>query len=338
MRSTSSTRLVSLLIATLFCYSSFSFAESELPKPHMEIPNPEYDFGNVTAGTKVQHDFVVKNTGTAPLDIQRVVAACGCTATSALSNSIAPGSSTMVKAEFDTTGFSGDKFKAITVYSSDPDQPSITLALKGTVESEVKVSPRNVIFNEVVREQEQPSTQEISVDVREGSDVAISGVRSFSKYLQIKEYDTGSKHRRFTVAIDPQAPMGELRERVIISLVGKSAQQSINVPVFASVKGRVKLSPSTVSFGLIEGKQTLKRSVKVENLGKGTLKLGEIVSDSPALKTVLKPIKDGKIYVLELELNPTMVSKDLRASINIPTNIAEEKLFVSVYGVLPPKL
>ncbi len=315
-----------------------SYGEGEGLKPHIDISGAEYDFGHVTAGTKVQHDFVVKNTGTAPLDIQRVVAACGCTATSTRSNSVAPGASTVVKAEFDTTGFSGEKFKAITVYSNDPDQPSVSLALKGTVESDVKVSPRNVIFSEVVREQEVPTSQEISVDVREGSDVSISGVKTFSKYLHIKELESGAKHRRFSVSIDPQAPLGELRERVIISLLGKTAQQSINVPIFAAVKGRIRVSPATVSFGVIEGKETIVRSIKLENLSKNILKLGEIESDNPALKTIVKPIKEGKIYVVELALNPALVEKDLRASINIPTNIPEEKLLVSVYGVLPPKL
>lgn len=40
--------------------------------PAIEIPEASYNFGAVQQGQTIEHDFVVKNTGTAPLHIKQV--------------------------------------------------------------------------------------------------------------------------------------------------------------------------------------------------------------------------------------------------------------------------
>ncbi len=40
--------------------------------PVAVIESPSYDFGSVYEGIDVYHDFIVKNTGTADLEIQKV--------------------------------------------------------------------------------------------------------------------------------------------------------------------------------------------------------------------------------------------------------------------------
>lgn len=40
--------------------------------PVMEIESPTFDFGQVTEGDTVKHDFKVFNGGTAPLEIMKV--------------------------------------------------------------------------------------------------------------------------------------------------------------------------------------------------------------------------------------------------------------------------
>ncbi len=41
--------------------------------PLAEVPEKFYDFGDLTHGKEYVHDFVVKNVGTAPLEIKRVI-------------------------------------------------------------------------------------------------------------------------------------------------------------------------------------------------------------------------------------------------------------------------
>jgi hypothetical protein len=41
--------------------------------PLAEVPEKLYDFGDMSDGKEYVHDFVVKNVGTAPLEIKKVI-------------------------------------------------------------------------------------------------------------------------------------------------------------------------------------------------------------------------------------------------------------------------
>lgn len=96
--------------------------------------NAEHDFGVVKeASGKVSHTFVIKNTGSAPLVITRVVAACGCTTPEYNTEPIAPGKEGKIVVTFNPAGRPGQFVKTIAVYSNGRDG-SYTLRIKGIVE------------------------------------------------------------------------------------------------------------------------------------------------------------------------------------------------------------
>jgi rhodanese-related sulfurtransferase len=95
----------------------------------------DYNFGNVVEGTIVVHTFILSNTGTQPIQISKVRASCGCTATALSDYSLAAGESVQLEARVDTSGFSGDVVKSIYVDYAAGASESTTLALHvaGTV-------------------------------------------------------------------------------------------------------------------------------------------------------------------------------------------------------------
>ncbi|KGN86400.1 MULTISPECIES: DUF1573 domain-containing protein [unclassified Porphyromonas] len=94
----------------------------------------DYDFGVIKeANGKVSHTFVIKNTGTAPLVLTRVVAACGCTTPEYNTEPIAPGKEGKIVVTFNPAGRPGQFVKTIAVYSNGRDG-SFTLRVKGVVE------------------------------------------------------------------------------------------------------------------------------------------------------------------------------------------------------------
>ena len=325
-----------LLVASQFVATSSVIADEEAPK--ISLPASEYKFGTVTQGTVVQHEFEIKNVGSKELLIHRVVPACGCTAAVVDNEAIAPGASGKLKVTFDTTGFaSGTKSKSIRLYTNDPDRSSSILRLSGKVESDITVLPKRVDLGEVVRG--ESAETEVAISVRKDSKSEISNIKTFSKLLEVSPLKEVKGSKVFTVRLKDDAPIGELRERVIIGLKG-AKRQSINVPVYARVVGTVKVKPSTLSFGIIEGSQPLKRSVKVENLGSDPISIAGVRTDNAAVSTQLKTIKKGKIYVLHVEVNPASIKNDLRASVEINLANSSEKLApltVSVFGITPPK-
>ena len=95
----------------------------------------DYNFGNVVEGTIVVHTFILTNAGAQPIQISKVRASCGCTATALSDYSLAAGESVQLEARVDTSGFSGDIVKSIYVdYTAGASEgTTLTLHVAGTV-------------------------------------------------------------------------------------------------------------------------------------------------------------------------------------------------------------
>ncbi len=101
-----------------------------------------HDYGRVLYGNSVKHQFVISNTGTQTLTIEKLHATCGCTRTVKGSSEIPPGGKTTLEAEFDTNGLRpGRKEKSIYVHSNDPIRPVVRLTLLADVVRDISLEP-----------------------------------------------------------------------------------------------------------------------------------------------------------------------------------------------------
>ncbi len=104
--------------------------------PRIVVTPESYDFGTVIDGYVVQFDLVIQNAGDAPLENIRVVPSCGCTSAPLPKSLLLPGESVSVAIRYDTTGYSRysqPTGTSVTVTSSDPQRPRITVWIRGTV-------------------------------------------------------------------------------------------------------------------------------------------------------------------------------------------------------------
>ncbi|GAB3219146.1 hypothetical protein GCM10027454_08160 [Algoriphagus aestuariicola] len=76
------------------------------------------DFGDIVQGAKVEHTFVLTNSGSAPLVISNVAATCGCTVPSWPKEPVAPGKSAEIKVSFNSTGKMGKQNSVVRIYSN----------------------------------------------------------------------------------------------------------------------------------------------------------------------------------------------------------------------------
>lgn len=75
-------RIVPRLMLLLFCtlavagFSSAAGAQQQaaVTGPVVQVPETSFDFGEVVEGKDYVHDFIIKNVGTAPLEIKKVLA------------------------------------------------------------------------------------------------------------------------------------------------------------------------------------------------------------------------------------------------------------------------
>lgn len=123
--------MIKHIFAFVMLVSAVSFAQMFPPKVAAQLM--EYDFGDVARGEHVKYDFVVSNVGGDLLKISDVRASCGCTAAKPEKDNLAPGESTNINVDFNSTGRSGRQTKFITVQTNDPEQPEIRFKLTGVV-------------------------------------------------------------------------------------------------------------------------------------------------------------------------------------------------------------
>ncbi|TAL61895.1 MAG: DUF1573 domain-containing protein [Bacteroidetes bacterium] len=78
----------------------------------------EFDFGTITQGEKVSHEFKFENTGVKDLIISNAYADCGCTVPEVPKKPIAPGEGSVIRVSFDSDKKSGLVTKSITVVTN----------------------------------------------------------------------------------------------------------------------------------------------------------------------------------------------------------------------------
>ncbi|MFA6129204.1 MAG: DUF1573 domain-containing protein [Bacteroidales bacterium] len=112
--------------------------EKKLSAPKAKLDEESFNFGTITPGQPVAHDFILKNEGKDPLIIRKITTTCGCTASKPDKYEIKGGESTILQCTFDSRGKTGKQFQTVTLIVNDPLQSNIVLRFLGNVESSGK--------------------------------------------------------------------------------------------------------------------------------------------------------------------------------------------------------
>jgi len=152
--------------------------------PRFDVDEPDFQFGSVFQGEKVEHVFQFSNTGNDPLLIDRVKSSCGCTAALVSAKEIAPGMTGEVRATFDSTRFHGNVVKTIYVYSNDPERNLVQLHLRGAVKEELHLSARSVTIGPVIPG--QTVTSQISLVNKGQQPVTIGPARTTAREVTVE--------------------------------------------------------------------------------------------------------------------------------------------------------
>lgn len=132
------TLLFSLAAAVVLSACTTESEKAEKDNLSSKIPvitllsDSTYQFGNITEGDIVEHEFNFKNDGQFPLIINNVTASCGCTIPEWPREPIEPGAESSIKVRFNTKGKPGPQVKTITVFANT--EPAYSeLRLQGMV-------------------------------------------------------------------------------------------------------------------------------------------------------------------------------------------------------------
>jgi hypothetical protein len=216
--------------------------------PVIEILSYEHDFGQVSQGLKLSHDFIVKNSGNQDLIIRELNPSCGCTAAVLEDPILKPGMVTSVRVSFDTAGFTGSKIKTVRVYSNDPGNASLVLRVKADIIPEIFAEPSKVeIFN--VRRLNKVSTMFLVKSV-DGTEVPLKDIISKSDFIIVSSEVNDKGEVEVDVSTSPDMPPGKLRSRIVVRTTNPRVPV-INVPVIIDVVRDIVIEPKSINFGYL---------------------------------------------------------------------------------------
>ena len=86
--------------------------------PDMKFEEEIFDFGTITQGEKVTHDFKFKNEGESDLIISNAYGSCGCTVPEVPKKPILSGEENIIRVTFNSDGNTGMVTKEVTILTN----------------------------------------------------------------------------------------------------------------------------------------------------------------------------------------------------------------------------
>ena len=295
-------------------------------KPKAVAVEPVTDVGTVAKGDSVTHDFVIKNEGTAPLEITQVRPACGCTVAS-FDKTIAPGKTGVVHTVVDTVTFNGPIAKGVTVYTNDPATPQIELTVKAKVEPYIYVRPGYARYIVVQGEPQDGSIAQILWS-SDGTPFDVLSVDSPFPALKVNFREATEKERipemkgkqwRVETLLSNDAPVGPLANYVTIH-TNHPKQKLVQVPISGFIRPVIAVTPPVADFGQIALKEPLKKALFVRNFATESINVTKIDNSVKGMDAQLEPVTAGREYQVRLTLKPEMGKGPFNGKITVHTD------------------
>ncbi|WP_437185443.1 DUF1573 domain-containing protein [Planctomicrobium sp. SH668] len=119
----------------------FTFSKAA-DQPEATLVEDVHKFGRMGLGKIGKHDFVLKNTGKAPLKIAKGPTQCKCTVSGLKDQEIPPGGEASIHLSWEPKNF-GPFSQSSTVWTNDPKHPELKVIVEGDMFAELDVHPRD---------------------------------------------------------------------------------------------------------------------------------------------------------------------------------------------------
>ena len=121
-------------LAVLSASAQAPFCTVGCSGPMIAIDKESHDYGTIGQGANGTCEFIVTNTGDAPLIITQCQGSCGCTVPKCDNTPIKPGEKSTITVKYDTNRV-GPINKSVTITSNAANTPSKVVTIRGTVEA-----------------------------------------------------------------------------------------------------------------------------------------------------------------------------------------------------------
>ena len=296
--------------------------------PRAVVPQRSHDFGTVKQGEKLEHTFILRNEGTAPLTIARIDLSVPGTKTR-FGKTILPGGTGKIIMEWDTSSVQGEFEADATVRLNDPSQPKIGLQVKAIVKAPIEFVPHPQVFFSAYQDQTPERT--VQVINNEDRPLSITRAESMSDHYDVKlEPVLDGFVYNLHVKVRPGVPFGRYAEEPIYLHTDHPERSRLQVLANLFVKPDFYASPELVNFGSFPSEALalhpqllplLKQTVILSNR-RAPLEIQRIETDVPFVEITREPA-NGKSdkFKLDISLVPEKLQKGkITGNIRVVTN------------------
>jgi len=299
-------------------------------KPVITVAEATHDFGTTWVGPALEHSFVIKNTGTTTLQIEKVKPACGCTVAKDYPRKLAPGASGKFPFTLKSSALRGKYKKTISVTSNDPATPLLKLALQGEVKWEVEVKPTAASFGTIA---DPTQSHEKLVTLSNNTERPLTLKlrpplpKDPFKY-ELSEVEPGKKFE-LRVILEPQKQGGSKRATAVLE-TNFEKQKEVKVIALARIPERLDVSPPYLSVVVPSNvkpgdtRRRPARQLRFKNNGETPVKLLEATVDDPKITTNIKENEEGKSYVVFVEIPADYEPPKAGKTITLKTDDAQK--------------
>jgi hypothetical protein len=343
--------LLVFLAAALFCPRALADTApaaptaTAAPGPRLLFEAKEIDFGKVLAGSKVERIFKLRNAGDRDLVIRRIKPSCGCTAALLSQEVLPPGAAGEIRVSFDSGERLGFQEVQVHVFSNDPREQDLgenvsILKLRGEVANLLQVMPGSAYFPSFLRGTKQE--RRITVLPVDESSVGVLSIETTKPYVLVETRPFERTRRRgfeLLISIAPEAPLGRLDERVIVT-TDHPQQKQLRIAVFGTIHGEIAVFPERLQLFAADLAEQ-EPSIFVQRIAgeaAGPLPI-EAVETPPWMTAETQEIVPEKRVEIRLRIKPDAPRGAFATTIRIFLRDPKQPLFeVPVVGEVPRRV
>ncbi len=331
--------------------ASATAASKEAEKaPRLTIVEPVKQFGTVAKGEKLDHSFLVKNTGNADLLIIAARPACGCTVAD-FDKVIKPGQTGKVSAHVDTVTFAGPISKTVTLETNDPSTPSSLLTIHATVQPYVEAFPAGFVRYNLLQGDAETQTVTIyseedlpfeikSIDVPSGGWARATFDKITNEADRAKAVGRpGQNQYKVNITVGgPDAKVGPLADKIRI-VTNSKHQPEYFVSIAGVIRPTFRVEPTVLNFGEVAATDAAAtRSVVLQS---NDLKQPErfsvtkVESTVPGITTTYKPGAQKGNFEVTLQVEKDAKPGDIDGAVKIyTTDLVHPVVSVPIRGTI----
>lgn len=297
---------------------------TSVDKPQIFFENPDFDFGKVYKGNKIEHVFKFENKGNGTLEIKKVKPSCGCTAAILSNNTILPGNTGEIKTTFNSGNYKGKVKKTIAVLSNDPETPSHKLTISGEIIEEISINPGNINFGSFRADNQSDKTVKVSLKSQSGTDFKITKITSSKPFVEASATVDQNGEYTIVATLKDYHEIGRFSGKIFLDT--NSARQPKSSIVFNGVvEGDITINQKRIYYGTVPEGKEITQNIFVK-INESNIKIlnTKISPDYLSVKVDERYVQRNPHCLIEIKLHKEAPIGKINGLLELSTNSKEQ--------------